>query len=263
MTERLVLGDAIKALRGEGGHTHDANATHRRIIGTVTHKKRQRRQMVATIVIAFVGLPLGTTAYAAFFGAPAFVEAWFEHEPISVVAPRITPKRLSTRGDGNQAPRQIVTDEGGETRDLTPTPLATRGEGKSEPRQFVTDEVVETRDLTPTPLATRGERKSAPRQIERGEAPAAARVDASQALYARAHELHFVTRDPAAALAAWNVYLRQAPDAPLTPEAQYHRALCLVRLHQNAEAIDALTPFATGDGYRKREATRLLQALTQ
>lgn len=84
------------------------------------------------------------------------------------------------------------------------------------------------------------------------------------ALYARAHELHFVTRDPTAALAAWNAYIDQARSAALLPEAKYNRALCLVRLHRNAEAIEALTPFANGThgSYRKREASALLRALT-
>lgn len=74
-----------------------------------------------------------------------------------------------------------------------------------------------------------------------------------------------MTRDPAAALAAWDAYLARAPSATLLPEASYNRALCLVRLHRNSDAIAALTPFANGSfgSYRKREAVALLQALTR
>src|SRR5690606_24498905 len=48
--------------------------------------------------------------------------------------------------------------------------------------------------------------------------------------YRRAHELHFGKRDFAAALAAWDDYLRAAPHDTFALEARYNRAVCLVRL---------------------------------
>jgi hypothetical protein len=93
-------------------------------------------------------------------------------------------------------------------------------------------------------------------------APAPPAIDAG-VLYAQAHRAHFVDRDPAAALRAWDVYLAAAPDGPLAPEARYNRALALVRLGRRAEAREALAPFAAGayGGYRAAEARALIDAL--
>jgi len=98
------------------------------------------------------------------------------------------------------------------------------------------------------------------------EAPAAApapQVDTDDALYRAAHQAHFVTRDPAGALAAWDAYLRAAPRGRFAPEAHYNRALCLVRLGRTAEAERTLELFASGSfgGYRKAEAKALLDAM--
>jgi hypothetical protein len=85
----------------------------------------------------------------------------------------------------------------------------------------------------------------------------------SQALYAAAHRAHFVDQNPGIALAAWDAYLRAAPDGALAPEARYNRAVCLVRLGRRQEARDALRPFAVGQygEYRRLEATELIAAL--
>jgi hypothetical protein len=85
--------------------------------------------------------------------------------------------------------------------------------------------------------------------------------DASR-LYAAAHRAHFVDRDPAAALRAWDAYLLAAPSGALAPEARYNRALTLVRLGRREEAREALEAFAGGaSSYRAREARDLLEAM--
>jgi hypothetical protein len=78
--------------------------------------------------------------------------------------------------------------------------------------------------------------------------------------YARAHRAHFIDQAPAQALAAWNDYLRRYPRGSLAPEAQFNRALCLVRLGRFDEATRALQAFAAGqpDGYRQADVERLL-----
>jgi hypothetical protein len=84
------------------------------------------------------------------------------------------------------------------------------------------------------------------------------------ALYREAHEAHFVRKDPAAALAAWDRYLgASGPNGRFVLEARYNRALTLVRLGRRAEARAALQPFADGEygGYRRDEAARLLTTL--
>jgi hypothetical protein len=83
-----------------------------------------------------------------------------------------------------------------------------------------------------------------------------------QVVYGEAHDAHFVRRDYAAALAAWDSYLA-LPSAPLAVEARYNRAIALVRLQRRVEAAEALEPFAVGHygGYRRKEARALLSAL--
>jgi hypothetical protein len=97
-------------------------------------------------------------------------------------------------------------------------------------------------------------------------APTAAdeREAAGLALFRMAHRLHFVDHDYAGSLAAWDEYLRAVPRGPLVVEARYNRAIALVRLGRDAEARDALEPFARGrveGGYRQAEANALLDAL--
>ena len=102
----------------------------------------------------------------------------------------------------------------------------------------------------------------------RGTAPAPESSDAVEdpdlALYRAAHRAHFVTRDPRAALAAWDRYLAEHPQGTFALEARYNRALCLVRLGRSDAAERALLPFASGSvggGYRRAEAQQLLDAL--
>ncbi|WP_156338817.1 tetratricopeptide repeat protein [Chondromyces crocatus] len=70
-------------------------------------------------------------------------------------------------------------------------------------------------------------------------------------------------RNPAAALGAWDAYLREDPRGRFATEARYNRALCLVRLGRAGEARSALESFARGafGGYRQADAQKLLDAL--
>jgi hypothetical protein len=88
-----------------------------------------------------------------------------------------------------------------------------------------------------------------------------------EALYRRAHDLHFHGGNPAAALAAWNAYLTAEPAGRFSVDARYNRALMLIRLRRYAEARAALTPFARGEigpeGYHQCEAEQLVERLAQ
>jgi hypothetical protein len=87
-----------------------------------------------------------------------------------------------------------------------------------------------------------------------------------EALYRRAHDLHFHGSDPAAALAAWDAYLAAEPTGRFAIEATYNRALVLVKLHRYRDASAALAPFARGEigaAYRQSEAQALVARLAQ
>jgi hypothetical protein len=88
-----------------------------------------------------------------------------------------------------------------------------------------------------------------------------------EALYRRAHELHFHGGEPAATLAAWDAYLAAEPAGRFSVEARYNRAILLIRLGRYAEARAALQPFARGEvepsGYRQTEAGRLVERLAR
>ncbi|MBI5538021.1 MAG: hypothetical protein HY898_35195 [Deltaproteobacteria bacterium] len=87
--------------------------------------------------------------------------------------------------------------------------------------------------------------------------------DADHAAYLVAHRTHFGGGDPAASLQAWDGYLRAFPSGRFSLEARYNRALCLVKLGRNAEASQALEPFARGayGTYRQAEAKALREAM--
>lgn len=91
----------------------------------------------------------------------------------------------------------------------------------------------------------------------------AAAADPGQALYTKAHALHFQAHDYAAARAAWEAYLKAAPSGRFAAFAHYNHAICLLRLGRTSEARRALQLFATGafGGYRKAEAQSLLDAM--
>ncbi len=86
-----------------------------------------------------------------------------------------------------------------------------------------------------------------------------------EALYEVAHHAHFVAHDPAVALAAWDRYLLAMPEGQFVLEAQYNRALCLIRLGRIEEAIVALDEFTVGahEGYRQKDAQALVAALRE
>jgi len=93
---------------------------------------------------------------------------------------------------------------------------------------------------------------------------AAPDTDGDLAAYGAAHTAHFARKDPAQALRLWTAYLAGYPHGRFVPEAAYNRALTLVRLGRNKQAVAALKPIAAGrfGDYRRQEAEALLGALT-
>ena len=108
--------------------------------------------------------------------------------------------------------------------------------------------------------------RTAPPIVEASPSHRASRArpstDRDEALYAVAHRAHFVDRDPAAALDAWDAYLHAEPHGRFVPEARYNRAIDLMRLGRRAEGLAALGQIARGEfgDYRRDDAQRILDA---
>jgi hypothetical protein len=125
-----------------------------------------------------------------------------------------------------------------------------------------TEEVAPPPILSPRPRV-RQRATDAPVKGQPGSSPLAPEPDLD-ALYRDAHDAHFVRRDPAAALVAWDRYIAAAgANGRMTLEARYNRAVMLVRLGKTDQARNALEPFARGEfgGYRRDDAARLLESL--
>jgi len=93
----------------------------------------------------------------------------------------------------------------------------------------------------------------------------ARRLEQELRLHERAHHAHFVAKDDASALRAWDEYLALPEAGRFVPEARYNRGLCLLRLGRTEEAKGALRAFADGayGRYRQAEARALLERLEE
>jgi hypothetical protein len=238
----VKLDDQLAALRAFGDDAGDHPETRLRVRRSLDAEPVVRRQLVS-VAAALAILLGGTVSWALVTGnlgklwesvrdrATTMVEREVPHTAPPVVTP--APKR-----DGMvEQPPPAPPD--------TPPPPPVEPAPAPEP--------VKPRPTTPPP------------KIEVAPAPEPAPVAPVEALYRKAHELHFHGGDHAEALAAWDAYLAAEPSGRFAVEARYNRALLLVRLGRFAEARTALEPFARGSvepaGYRQREATMLIDRL--
>jgi hypothetical protein len=244
-----VLDRAVKALRASGDLAQRENAeTRRRVLRAVAIRGRRRRGLVRW------GLPLAA--------ALALPSAWAATGGPFLLLRTGAPAVVASNGEVPVArPSPGVSVGGAGIPVVVAAPPAT----PDTPPPSV---VVDALPVAAAPTTAHGVHPDLPAlrataASARAPSPAAASTAATNDLYAAAHRAHFVDRNPAAALAAWDAYLRVAPRGALAPEARYNRALCLVRLGRRDEAIAALGPFASGGngGYRQREAAELIETL--
>jgi len=234
-----LLAEATRALREtESISEFEARATRTRVlIGLQQARVRRRTRLAFLLPIAasFVAV----SAWGAASGkARAALERIERFVGVTAAAP------TSVKAPAKRVAARPPTP----TPDPQPAPLAA------------------SRDSEPAPLAELAARGASPAAALPSASTAARRAereDPTLALYRVAHSAHFVERDPARALAAWDAYLGAAPNGQFAPEARYNRALSLVRLGRTTEARSALEPFARGayGGYRKAEANALLERL--
>lgn len=283
MTDELTR--ATEALREISGDDPErAAATRRRLRESLEERPRGHRW---SSILAALGIGLGaTTAFAFATGQAQRVWSALVDDPAPATAPDTSAAPARTR--------VAVSEPAPATATATDTePEATTeatAEDDTAPRTTATIETPPERSpeagpepapapaMSPHPTSPRPTsprpRDSTVRSTETAtstdvatlaETPAATPAEI-EALYRRAHELHFRGNDLEAALRAWDDYLAVEPSGRFAVEARYNRAILLVRLRRVREAREALAPFARGEvagGYRREDAQQLLDRLAR
>jgi hypothetical protein len=255
------LRSAFHALRDRhDGHHPDEGATLRRAL-LATRQRERTRRMTRWAVLPIAAVLVASTAWAGATGRLAPVmRALTDTLHSDQAEPRPAPLPAAS-GPATAAPAasaahsvSVATEDEPEvvTPEPTPTPV---------PPIAVAPRATEPAPAArPPPVIAQPSVTVAP---DPAPPPAAASADPASALFADAHRIHFVDKDPARAVAAWDAYLKASPNGRFVPEARYNRALALVRLGRIAEAERELSAFAGGayGTYRREDARALLEAL--
>jgi hypothetical protein len=241
-----LLARAARALREvHDGASEHAGATGDRIVARARRRARVGRSVVA-FAAALAAVLLLATAWAATTGRLREVTAWVSGGASSkpVGASPATSVASAPPPAADSLPVRAVAGE---------VPPAPTSPAASAPPAASPAHAPARPGSAPSTLAS---------ALASPETSAGAQ-DAEQDAYAIAHRAHFVARDPAEALKGWDAYLKAFPAGRFALEAQYNRALTLIRLGRIDEAKAALAPFASGEagGYRQREAQELTGAL--
>ncbi len=282
-----ILKSATKALRADvSDESGSAAATRMRIVGTV-RAERRRKVMAVRASVLLLAAAIGGTAWAAATGRfPTLVQLLGEDSNTNRIQTMSGDSKRSSENRGVEpgvSPQVAVALP---PVDLPDSVSASKvdvasGAGGSEvnsgPRpsvRFHTHSKASSGSTSPPAAAATSTSTAvfaaAPTSSANESAPAVGSAgtsrgdSAADALYHRAHALHFQVRNCTSAVTAWEVYLAAAPSGRFATFARYNRALCLARLGQTEEAKKSLTPFAVGEmgGYRKDEAKSLLNALS-
>jgi len=240
-----TLEKAARALReATQAPSPNASATRARILRAHAARGRVSSQWLAAAAVLLVTLG-APTAWAFYTGRAT---RWIE----AVLAPRTAApaSELSGRSEEPNArpirrPRPELAPEPAPLEPL-PTELV--------PEPQPSDPTLEA-EPTPTPGPDTAELT---RPLPEDTSEREERIS-----YRRAHALQFESGDHAAAIAAYDSYLRRYPAGRFATEAEYNRATSLAHEGRSREAIRALTPFARGSHgeYRREEARELIEAL--
>lgn len=274
MTDDL-LRKASQALREETDTAEDsARFTRSRVMASV-HKSEVRRRTRLAFILPIAASFAAATAWGTVNGKTG---AWiaeigetlgFAAAPAAPPPPAVPKTKPAPR---STAPTPPAVPTRGEVAASEVAPPADSGPSNARPLS-ANAAPKPTRGATPLnasakvannpPPSVASAAPSASASLPDGAPTKLDISDHAHELYRAAHRRHFVEHDYAAALGAWDTYLREAPSGRFVLEARYNRALCLARLGRNAEARGALTPFAAGQfgGYRQREASALMDAL--
>jgi hypothetical protein len=268
MSDIDKLSQMARALRESRTGRHANPGSSRAVILTEAASKKRRRRLGVVWLVPLAAVLVISTAVAGVGPAGRFV--WKRYLARIVGADRNA--EVVAAASGSTVPASVVAappDEPAPLAASEPEPVQVKGPAEANvprvraasPRAARAAKVAKRAVAEPAEESKPGP-TAEPAAAHAPSAPAI-REDEDGRLYARAHEAHFVERNPSAALTAWDDYLAARPDGRFALEARYNRALCLVRLERLDEAKAALEPFRQGrfGSYRQVEATRLLDAL--
>jgi len=219
-----ILREASRALRDSTVAANDSERFTRARVMASLHQRRRRHGTRLALVVPLAAVLFGSTAFAAATGRlprvlVAVADAVGVEVAADVAAPPVAPvRRWVTARPAARAQRLVEAMP--EARSVSASPLA----------EEAPDEVAEDDAHDDATAAAAGGAGAKRRRAARDQL----------ALYRRAHRAHFVQHEPAAALGAWEAYLRAAPRGRFAVEARYNRAMCLVRLGRTAAAREAL-----------------------
>ena len=242
MTDDLLKA-ATRALQDEtADDAADGRFTRARVMASLHQGKVKRRTRLAFILPIAACLAAGTAWGAATGRLPAVFHAVSQFVGYNSQTSEPKPPQHGS----------------GVAKKATPVPEHDALPQVPPPPAEVTPEPAPVAETKPEPPKVEPQASAKP-------ASSAAFQDADGDLYRLAHEAHFVNHDYARALSGWNAYLQAAPGGRLATEARYNRAICLLRLGRDAEARQALEPFASGKlgGFRQTEARELLEELSR
>lgn len=231
------------------GASEHAATTERRIIEAVTRRKR-KPSALWLVPLAVIGS--GSLAWAE---EVQLAVAWTVdqvQELVGAVSPprepeAVTPSLPPARPKADVSARAPLAM-------TTVAPEATTVAAVGEETDAPTIQPTTESQATPPPPAAPAS-GAAPIRFSTGMRRDADRVSSASSVTAEPTDLEryrtgftaqYERHDYAAALAAWDDYLKHVPGGRFTPEVRYHRALSLVQLGRREQAIAALEPFAAG-----------------
>lgn len=251
-----LLDRAAQSLRDQTRDSiRSGDRTLAQVLASLRVRRRRRRILLAALI------PVGTL----FFGLAGWAMVtgrWSTFLPPQLVpGSQVVPTKEVVHRTRRRPP--VIPAQSGTGAVVPPAPANT----PPVPEPSLPQLAPPTKSVAiidrPEPRSAKTATPPAPVAAPPAAAPTVREPSAADELYRQAHEAHFVSRDYAAALVAWNRYVMLGPKARFFIEARYNRAIALVHLGRNAEAIEALRPFATAppDSYRRAEARDLLRHL--
>jgi hypothetical protein len=276
--DEFLLG-AARALRDDGRRASaSSSATRAAIVYRVVTRQRRRRALgvcATALVMVFGASTAWATAKGHVHWRDVLRRLAVHAQPVEDSRLSPTPRSVSSHCAPTVPPivPPIVADVAAHEapRTIEPNaPIPSAPAARSTPRiASRVPRVTAPSPATQAPDAVDGT-SEAPTSLAHVESDNAAPAssppsndDPRDGVFRDAQHADFHDHDAARALAGWEAYLRAAPDGRFALEAAYNRAIDLVRLGRRDEAIDALTPFASGahGAYRHREASQLIDAL--